>query len=214
MHRFEFHVHSNHSRDGLDSVEKILKQAIVLGLDGIAITDHDTLNGAIEAMEIVKKQNLSILIIPGIEVSTRDGHLIVLGIKEIIPPMLPVRETIRMAREMNGFIIAPHPRALFRNSLWDLQNLDIDAIEVFNPKPFTNAKFAEEIARKHSLPTIAGGDAHSAALIGYAVMEIDCELTERSVLQAIKAGRIKINGKKIPLSLLLKQWSRRFNPKI
>lgn len=209
MLRFEFHVHSNHSKDGIDSVEKILKRAIGLGLNGIAITDHDTLSGAMEAMEIVEKQNLSILIIPGIEVSTREGHLIVLGIEEDIPRMLPVNETIRIAREMNGLIVAPHPRALFRNSLKDLESLDIDAIEIFNPKPFANTKFAEQIARKYSLPVIAGSDAHCAELIGYAVTEIDCELNQKSVLQAIRAGKTKIASKKIPLSLLLKQWLRK-----
>ncbi|MEM2933973.1 MAG: CehA/McbA family metallohydrolase [Halobacteria archaeon] len=209
MFKFEFHVHSNHSRDGIDSVEKILKQAVSLGLHGIAITDHDTLSGAMEAMEIVEKQDLSILIIPGIEVSTREGHLIVLGIVEDIPRMLPVNETIRIAREMKGLIVAPHPRALFRNSLREIDGLDIDAIEIFNPKPFANTKFAKQIARKYSLPVIAGSDAHCAELIGYAVTEIDCELNQESVLQAIKAGKTKIASKKIPLSLLFKQWLRK-----
>jgi predicted metal-dependent phosphoesterase TrpH len=195
--------------DGIDSVEKILKQAVKLGLDGIAITDHDTLSGAIEAMDIVKEQNLSILVIPGIEVSTKDGHLIVLGVKEAIPPMLAVNEAIRIAREMEGFIVAPHPRALFRNSLRDIKSLDIDAIEIFNPKPFANTKFAEQIAKKHSLPVIAGSDAHSAELIGYAVTEIDCELNQKSVFQAIKAGKTKIASKKIPFGLLVKQWLRK-----
>ncbi len=208
MLKFDFHVHSNHSRDGIDSVEKILKQAISRGLNGIAITDHDTLSGAIEAMEIVEKQNLSILVIPGIEVSTKEGHLIVLGIREAIPPKLAVDETIRIARKMKGLIVAPHPRALFRNSLRDLNSLDIDAIE-FNPKPFANTKFAERIAVKHSLPMIAGSDAHSAEFIGYAITEIDCELSQKSVFQAIKARETKIASKKIPFSLLFKQWLRK-----
>ena len=209
MPRFEFHVHSNHSKDGLDSVEKLLKQAMSLGLDGIAITDHDTISGAIEALELMEKQDLPILVIPGIEVSTKEGHLLVLGIREAIPPALDVKETIKIARKLNGLIIAPHPGDILRRSLKSVENLDIDAIEAFNSKPFASSKFAEKIAVKQKLPIVAGSDAHSAELLGYAVTEIECELGERSVLQAIKAGRTRAAGKKIPLRLHLKQWARK-----
>ncbi len=213
MPRFELHVHSNHSKDGLDSVEKILRRAITLGLDGIAITDHDTVSGAIEALELAEEQKIRILVIPGIEVSTRGGHLLVLGVRRAIPPKLSVEKTIRLARQMDGLVVAPHLGDVLRNSLKSIDDLDVDAIEV-NAKPLSGSKVAEKIAAGRQLPMVAGSDAHCAELLGYAVTEIDCELNIKSVLEAIKTGRTRVTGTKIPFNLYVKQLMRKSYKKI
>ncbi|MEM2402370.1 MAG: PHP domain-containing protein, partial [Archaeoglobaceae archaeon] len=79
MLKAELHVHSRYS-DGLDSVEKLVREAIKKGIEIISITDHDTLNGSLSAIELVEAEKLEIIVIPGIEVSTRSGHLLAYGI--------------------------------------------------------------------------------------------------------------------------------------
>jgi len=130
MLRFDLHVHSNFSRDGYDSIDSILKRAKEIGLNGIAITDHNTIEGGLTGAKMagalgldlmvipgVGALGLDLMVIPGVEVSTARGHLVVLGITKDIPPDLPVDETIKIARDMGGIVIVPHPFHPFRHGL-------------------------------------------------------------------------------------------------
>ena len=90
----DLHVHTNYSKDGESSIEEILRRAEEAGLDAIAITDHDAVDGAKMALQIPSR----VLVIPGIEVSTKQAHLIVLGVTEIIPAGLDVIDTINIAQ--------------------------------------------------------------------------------------------------------------------
>lgn len=83
MLKYEPYIHSRHS-DGKHSVRKILSEAVRKKIDIISITDHDTLNGSFEAIKIVNEEHLHIKVIPGIEVSTKNGHLLVYGIRKEI----------------------------------------------------------------------------------------------------------------------------------
>ena len=96
MLRFDLHVHTNYSRDGQSTVEEILKAAKAKGLDGVAITDHNTTAGARYALEVCDRVAPGLLVIPGEEISTRSGHLIVLGITKDIPRGMSVSDTIKM----------------------------------------------------------------------------------------------------------------------
>jgi predicted metal-dependent phosphoesterase TrpH len=109
----DLHVHTNYSKDGESSIEEILRVAEEEGLDAIAITDHDSVEGAKRALTIPS----AVLVIPGIEVSTKQGHLLVLGVTEIIPAGLDVVDTVNIARRMGALLILPHPYHIWRHGV-------------------------------------------------------------------------------------------------
>ncbi len=78
--RFDLHIHSNFS-DGHDDVKTIIKAAVKRGLNGISITDHDTIRGIQIARQFINDLKLDLILIPGVEVTTSKGHLIILGIE-------------------------------------------------------------------------------------------------------------------------------------
>jgi len=205
----DLHVHTNFSRDGESSVEEILRQAEAVGLDVIAITDHDTTEGAKRALTCETR----VLVIPGIEVSTKDGHLLVLGVTEIIPSGLDVGATIRMARKMGALLILPHPYHLWRHGVARRRKSGmsaVDAVEAFNSRYIVgsaNAK-AARIARRLGKPCVGGSDAHNARLVGDGRTYVEAEKHIPSILAAIRDGRIACGGKKTPLRTYTRQSLR------
>jgi predicted metal-dependent phosphoesterase TrpH len=223
----DLHVHTNYSHDGCDSVEKIVDSAIAKKLDGIAICDHDTMEGSYAAQRYVADNELGLIIIPGIEVTTSKGHLIVLGMEEGIEKGLSPEETIRIARQKDKekekkgtvVIIAPHPYHPFRHSIGDLcvhSELDIDAIEIFNSRYFSGIAngIARRKAARRNITAVVGSDAHSAECVGLATVEVDVEIEQQSeqkmlldaTLSGIKEGRVKIKScEKTPFWTYFKQ---------
>ncbi|HMK46298.1 MAG TPA: PHP domain-containing protein [Methanocella sp.] len=213
MLRFDLHVHSDHSPDGHSTVEDILKAAKARGLDGVAITDHDTVLGGKHALEVVDAIAPGLIIIPGVEVSTKGGHLIVLGITKDIPARLPVKETIEIARRMGGTIVVPHPDQRMRHGMRIPQG--VDAVEIYNSRYFVgfhNYMTSRRMGR-HKLPAVAGTDAHTAEMVGNAVTEIDADRDADSVLKAIREGKTRIIMRKTPLQVYVRQigsaWARK-----
>ena len=152
--RFDLHVHSNCS-DGHDEVRTILRAAVRRGLAGLSITDHDTLQGSLKALKIIREERLDLILIPGGEVTTAEGHLLVLGVEELPPCGLSPEETAEMAREQGGITIVPHPYHPFRHAIGRIP--DCDAVEVYNSKHLfgiANAR-ARRNAKKLGLPMVA-----------------------------------------------------------
>lgn len=206
MLRFDLHVHSNFSRDGNSSIEDILRAAAAKGLDGIAITDHDTTMGARYALEAVSRVAPGLIVIPGEEVSTLSGHLIVLGIIEDIPAGMSVKETISIARTLGGTIVVPHPGNKMRHGM--PIPYGADAVEIFNSRYLVGYHnyVARRRARKKSVPGVAGSDAHSAEMVGTAVTEINASSRDAdAVLKAIREGKTRIVVKKTPIHIYLAQ---------
>ncbi|HJK65448.1 MAG TPA: PHP domain-containing protein [Methanocorpusculum sp.] len=204
----DLHVHTNASRDGESSVEDVLAAAVKAGLDAIAITDHDTTEGSLCALAV---QNPGILIIPGIEVSTRQGHLLVLGTTKVLAPKQDVLKTIAEAKALGAVTIVPHPFHRWRHGV-GLRCKDAlreaDAVEALNSRYIigTANQKAAKMAKKYGRPVTAGSDAHNCKFVGFGITEIDAE--ERSVaavLDAIREGRISCTCKKTPLRTYTRQ---------
>ena len=194
--RFDLHIHSNCS-DGHDEVKTILKAAVRRKLAGISITDHDTLRGSEKARKIIKEQKLDLILIPGAEVTTAEGHLLVLGVSEIPPRGLSPEETTDLAHEQGGITIVPHPYHPFRHAIGRVPKCD--AVEVYNSKHLfgiANARARREALRR-GLPMVAGSDSHFADTVGLGVTDIDAS-DAKEAIEAIRAGRTRIIGKRTP----------------
>ncbi len=208
--RFECHVHTHYSkgskirREGLDSPKEIIKHARRIGLEGIVITDHDTVKGAIKAMEYGRRYGIEV--IPGTEVSTSDGHLLALGIKENIPPFLPVDVTVEMIHDLGGIAVAPHPFDIKKQGLGK-KCMCADAIEVFNGISLdrvSNAK-AMHFARCNNLIGINGSDAHCAEMLGYTTME-----TDEDIVEAIAKNRVQLKNNYVSIDAMVYWIIKRF----
>ena len=202
----DLHVHTNYSKDGESSVEEILKRAGEEGLDAIAITDHDTVDGVKKALTLPSE----VLIIPGIEVSTKQGHLLVLGVTEIIPAGLDVVATVSIARRMGALAILPHPYHVWRHGVARRKKTGmniVDAVEVFNSRYIVGSanQKAARIAKRLGKPCVGGSDAHNAKFVGFGRTYIDAEKNVPAILAAIRAGRVSCGGRKTPLRTYTRQ---------
>jgi hypothetical protein len=202
----DLHVHTNFSKDGESSVEEILKRAEEVGLDAIAITDHDSVDGVKKALLC----DTTVLIIPGIEVSTKQGHLIVLGVTDLIPAGLDVIVTVEIARRMGAIAILPHPYHVWRHGVARRKKAGmdvVDAVEVFNSRYIVgsaNTK-AARIAKRLGKPCVGGSDAHNARFVGFGRTFVDAEKNVPAILDAIRAGKVSCGGKKTPLRTYTRQ---------
>lgn len=205
--RFDLHIHSNYSSDSSLSIDDILNQAVKKGLDGIAICDHNTVAGSYHAQKRAKDLNLPLLVLPAIEVSTTKGHLIILGVTDNVPPNLTPQETISIAHQKGGVVIAAHPFKI--RSIGSVDGLDVDAIETFNSRCiFGENTKAKEMARLLGKPQVGGSDSHVLATIGLGFTEIDTDSGEEAVLSAIREGKTRPGGQVAPLFVVLIQVMR------
>jgi len=178
--------------------EQLIKHAVKQKLDVIAITDHDTIKGAQIGEKLLKKMKEKIILIKGEEISTKDGHLIGLGLEENIKPGLTAEESIDKIKKQGGISIAPHPFTPFglRNKIL---NLNLDGIETKNLwAVFLNKnRKANKYAKKMKLAKIGSSDAHSLSAVGKVYTDVTAKQSNvDSILKAIK-NRQTVPGSRI-----------------
>jgi hypothetical protein len=206
----ELHAHSSLSHDGRDPVELLLEQAAAVGLDALAITDHDELDASLEAAELAPEFGL--VGIPGMEVTSAAGHVLALGIEEPVPAGLSFDDTLDRIHDLGGIAVIPHPFQKSRHGV--AQNITrnqlaaADAIEVYNSRLLTGLanRQARRFARRRNLPMTAGSDAHISEMVGQAVTEVAA--TERSataILEAVAAGETSVDGRRTPWRISIRQ---------
>jgi hypothetical protein len=185
--KYDLHIHTKHS-DGINTPEEIVKAAKEKGLTGIAITDHDTVEGLAEAKKACKKYNIEF--IPGVELTTNAGDLLLLGFDKI--PEGSLIEIIDQVHKQGGVVILAHPfigefQTAFRDIIQILDN-KIDAVEIMNGMTPAEANLrAMEMAKKENLVGFGGSDAHRAEDVGDVFIEC-----EGDPLKAIKQGKIEV----------------------
>ena len=206
----ELHAHSSHSHDGFDPVESLLERAAERGLDGLAVTDHDQLTGSREALELAPAYDLTI--IPAIEVSSEAGHVLALGVEELIPSGLSFEKTVECIHDADGTAVIPHPYQKLRKGV--LANVEPealkrgDAIEVLNSRFVTgwSNRKARKLAEELEMPVTAGSDAHVSEMVGQTVTLVDTEQDDcESILEAIRDGRTSVAGRRTPYRITFQQ---------
>ena len=165
----ELHCHTAASSDSLVKVKDLIRTARDRGIDRLAITDHNTIKGAVMAKSIDPE-----LIIIGEEILTTKGELLAFFVKEEIPRGLSPEEAIQRLKEQKAFISVSHPFDRLRHG-WETKDLEeitphIDAIEVFNARSFSPEVnlAAKDYAKQHNLLGTVGSDAHTLHEVGMA----------------------------------------------
>ena len=189
--KLDFHVHTSASSDAHTRPDELVPRCKERGLDGLAITDHNVLARGVPS---------ELLIIPGIEVSSRDGHIIGLGVSDTVPRGLSADETILQIKRLGGVSIVAHPYDLLRSALNpEILTTIPDAIEVINSASMLHSiiwKRAKAFAEKRKLPQTAGSDSHIPETIGKAYTIVDIESRDvASVLDAIRSGQVSPEGR-------------------
>jgi predicted metal-dependent phosphoesterase TrpH len=204
----DLHVHSTYSKDSLISPKELVYYAKKRGLNAVAVTDHNQLNGA---YKIAKETDF--LIIPGMEISSSDGHIVALNVSELIPKGLSAIETVERIHRAGGVAIACHPYAFFKGCLRENVVAAFDAVEVINARAFPfkrSVKKAEETAKNLGLSRVAGTDAHYGPQIGYAYTAIEAaEPSVEAITKAIVNGDCQPYGQPVPVIVNVEQQFQR-----
>jgi predicted metal-dependent phosphoesterase TrpH len=204
----DLHVHTNFSYDGISSPEEVVQAALDKGIGCICITDHEELGGIKRALRFAFGKD--ILIIPGIEVSSRSGHILGINIKRKIPAGLSASETVKEIKKQGGIAIAAHPFDIypfgFRGGEEAIRKIDFDAIEVFNAgRILRNCHDkALKLASQQSFPITAGSDAHRSSYVGRGYLEFDQEIgSSRDLVKLIEEKGGMPGGKALNLAEVL-----------
>lgn len=213
----DLHMHTTYSRDGTASVESMVRYAAErTALQVIAITDHDEIRGALEAVELGGRYGIHV--VPGSEISTAEGHLLGLFLNECIPAGLSLVETILRVGEQGGLCIAPHPTAAKVRSLSEtalriaLRDPDVPSIlvgiEAYNAgllDPKSN-EVAQRLARRLRKARVGSSDSHLPWTIGSGAAAFAGE-TPADLRRALEIGATTvIRGKTLGRAQVIGGW--------
>ncbi|HYB79308.1 MAG TPA: CehA/McbA family metallohydrolase [Thermoplasmata archaeon] len=200
--RLDLHVHSHHSPDSSLSIEAIVTHLAAHGLNGIALTDHNTVAGHAELASWQAKLPDAVLL-PGVEVSTLEGHLLVYGVHELPPMGRPVVETVEWALGRGAVPVPAHPFRLSHGVGRAVAlRVPVPALETVNGhnSPRANRK-AAAVAGARSLATTGGSDVHELSDLGRAYTEFPEGTTGvDGVLAALSVGHTIAGGTTLDFS--------------
>ena len=198
----DLHIHTIYSYDGTASVPAVLARACQIGLDVIAITDHDEIIGSLKAVELAPA--FGVEVIPGTEVTTAEGELLALNVTQKIERNLTLIETVQKVSDLGGFCIAPHPmsngigmkslsaysisKALHKSTVAQT----LIAIETYNATTLdrNSNHYARILADWLDITPTASSDAHILEAIGLGVTEFDGR-TAQDLLAALQHGNVR-----------------------
>ncbi len=164
----DLHVHTRYSHDSTASLQSIVSRCIETGIQCLAITDHNTIEGA-----LLLQGQAPLRIIVGEEVKSTEGDIIGLFLKETVPKGLTPIQTVQAIKSQGGLVMIPHPFDRVRPSALGLEAFEsiaheVDIVETFNARNLFRADDAraDEIARKRRIVRAAASDGHTAVELG------------------------------------------------
>jgi predicted metal-dependent phosphoesterase TrpH len=173
MLRVDLHLHSHFSHDGKSSLQQLIDRAHECRLDRLALTDHNTIEGALSFVRVAPD-----LAIAGEEAKTLEGEVIGLFITSRVPPFLAPEEAMDLIHGMGGLVYLPHPLDRYRAHYSEHRVAElaprIDIIETYNPWCEADAnRAAARLAEELGKVTATGSDSHSAEELGRSWMEME-----------------------------------------
>ena len=209
MLKADLHIHTKYSMDCDTPLEKIITRCLELGINCIAIADHDSVEGALKMQDIAPFR-----LIVAEEILTPYGEIMGMFLKERVPSGISAEEAISRIKAQGGLVGLPHPFDTFRGLRLNSTKLEelvtqIDVIEVLNARsPFNSpAHKARTFAEKYDIAQSAGSDAHSPAEIGNAYVEMPEFEGRDDFLKALREGKI-CGHRSNPLAHFSSIWAR------
>jgi hypothetical protein len=196
--RLDLHNHTSFSADGGLTPGELLNAARARGLDCIAVTDHNTVRGALSALNLSESDPSLPRVIPGVEVFTKDGEVIGLYVTEDIPKGTPLKEAVDRIRELGGLVYLPHPYDVFRRGAISSSEREnaagySDVVEVANGRalgPRAGAK-SGGLAARHGKSRGAGSDAHHEREVGRSYVVVNGPPTRETLVELLSAGTVE-----------------------
>jgi hypothetical protein len=210
--RADLHIHTTMS-DGVNSVQEVLDYvALCSDLDVIAITDHDCIEASLWAYE--QRNFYPFDIVPGLEVTSAEGHVLALWVTEVIPAGMSLRETVAAIHAVNGVAVLAHPleptialKAFMRYLTQPevLVQANVDAVEIMNAGAITPGCnwLAQQVFAKVAIPQVGNSDAHMMSSIGSGVTRFPGH-TAADLRSAIALGHTAAEGRPWPITTYLK----------
>ncbi len=199
--KLEMHVHTKYSKDSLLPFWVLYLKCRICGIDYIAITEHNNIDGAKEFERYCERHGSKISVIIGEEIFTSEGEIIGLFLREGIEPYLSPEKTISEIKKQGGIVYVPHPfdekrkKTVLKEEIINRFNDKIDCIEIHNGRNIdkTYDRIQQEMAEKYHIFGVVGSDAHTIIEIGRNYMVIDCldsTLTSNNFIAVLKQGTI------------------------
>lgn len=202
--RADMHLHSRHSPDSSLEAAEIARLAKARGLEAVALTDHNTVSGHGAMAEACKAEGL--LFIPGIEVTSKEGHILAYGVKTAPTSGRLAVETIEEIHALGGIASAAHPERVYTGlHTAVVRAAGFDAVEAFNSQSAAIHNFrARRVAEELRLPVTGGSDAHSPGRVskGYLSMELHPASTDDAIHQILK-GKNEVGGERLSFRSVL-----------
>ncbi len=196
--RADLHIHTEYSLDGRIPLDRLIQRACELDLKAVAITDHNTITGALE----LAGMDPPFKVIVGEEVAAVGGEIIGLFLKERVAPRMSLDETVAAIREQGGLVYLPHPVSRLVPSRVKAKLLEkaleaADIVEVVNGRTMFRAdqRRAAELAMQYDKPTAAGSDAHVMSDLGNCWVEMEEFDGPQDFLEKLRGARLVDNKK-------------------
>lgn len=189
-----FHVHTVWSRDASMKPDELIRRCLEHGVDVLAVTDHNEIEGA---REVARRAPFQVIV--GEEVRTAEGgEIIGLFLRDRIPPLTSARETIRRIKDQEGLVYLPHPfdtvrRKRFLPEFLDAIAHDVDIVETFNARNVDDTANirARAYAERHRKVPCAGADAHIPLEIGRTFVELTPFAAPQELLASLRTARTR-----------------------
>jgi predicted metal-dependent phosphoesterase TrpH len=204
----DLHIHTKYSLNAnspkakpgcITEIIDIFNVSLMKGLSVIAITDHDSIKGALEAVEQAKKFS-ELTVIPGVEISSKEGHILGLNLKKDIRRGLYAQETIDRIIDSGGYPVIAHPFDL-GSALSKIQILKLKprnfGIEIFNSRAVIGFNKRKKFVLDYGFPFTAGSDAHMAKNVGnaYVKFNINSKIPDE-LIEEIRTKKVSFYGRK------------------